>query len=369
MTEYWKSTPKYYCKYCNQWMTDNKSTRQTHDSGPKHKERLEKFNKDKREAKFHGERSEHALASAMREIEKAAKEAIGVDRQEYGQIFKASNISAPPSLYVRKGGSNSIISQREEENTDKVDNLRGDDKGVYTIRGQTYLEGKLHEDKLHAGVNCEIFVDILDRWIPANILKINLVFVPNTDMVLKTFQVSYKYATEDEYEANPLSGTDVTENDVKSDRLRLLVDADFLEKLEETNAQLEAEAKLDIQINENTGVGGWSTVSVSVYNEEEEEAKRIAAMQEEEYIKNSVNGKVNGDYNSTLDEQDDSALAAYDPNNTGVYRGVQIASDVIDDRTTSLSKGEKVGFKKRKAISTNSGALNNLKQIRVKDES
>ena len=47
-------------------MTDNKMTRQTHDAGDKHKDKLERFNKERREAKFHGERSQHALNSAMR---------------------------------------------------------------------------------------------------------------------------------------------------------------------------------------------------------------------------------------------------------------------------------------------------------------
>lgn len=27
MTEYWKSTPKYYCKTCNTWIADNRVVR------------------------------------------------------------------------------------------------------------------------------------------------------------------------------------------------------------------------------------------------------------------------------------------------------------------------------------------------------
>ena len=135
---------------------------------------------------------------------------------------------------------------------------------------------------MRAGVECEIFVDELDRWISASIRKLNVVFVPNTEIVMKTFIVEYKYATDEEIEADPSAGEDRVEEDVRSDRLRLLVDADY--KTKEMIAEEEeaaAAAEVVKVLDTNTGLGGWATVSVSVYDEAAEAAKREAEAEEE----------------------------------------------------------------------------------------
>lgn len=41
-------------------------------------------------------------------------------------------------------------------------------------------------------------------------------------------------------------------------------------------------------------------------------------------------------------------MKAYDPNNTGMYRGFKVGGNIIDTEMESLAKGEKVAFKKRK---------------------
>jgi radical SAM superfamily enzyme len=56
MTEYWVSQSKYYCKFCKQWMADNKATRQLHDLSEKHKSQVEYFHKKKSDDKLHGAR-------------------------------------------------------------------------------------------------------------------------------------------------------------------------------------------------------------------------------------------------------------------------------------------------------------------------
>ena len=66
-------------------------------------------------------------------------------------------------------------------------------------------------------------------------------------------------------------------DNVRSDRLRLLVDAELMtEEMrtieEETKATIGASET--VVIDSNTGLGGWSTVSVEVYNEEEMEMMR-----------------------------------------------------------------------------------------------
>jgi hypothetical protein len=46
MSEYWKSTPKYWCKHCKTFVRDTKVDRQNHDATPKHQGNLKRFLRD-----------------------------------------------------------------------------------------------------------------------------------------------------------------------------------------------------------------------------------------------------------------------------------------------------------------------------------
>ena len=41
-----------------------------------------------------------------------------------------------------------------------AENLRGSSSGLYTIKGQNYLEGELHQDRITRHTRCEIFVEV-----------------------------------------------------------------------------------------------------------------------------------------------------------------------------------------------------------------
>ena len=43
MSEYWKSTGKYWCKYCSVFVTDNKICRKKHEESDKHKQKTSDF--------------------------------------------------------------------------------------------------------------------------------------------------------------------------------------------------------------------------------------------------------------------------------------------------------------------------------------
>jgi hypothetical protein len=58
-----------------------------HENGGKHKEKLDMFNKQKRDEKLHGARSEQDLQRQLNEINRAAKEALVVDRTQTGSTF------------------------------------------------------------------------------------------------------------------------------------------------------------------------------------------------------------------------------------------------------------------------------------------
>ena len=78
-------------------------SRQLHDSGVKHKINVEEFHKKKREQKLYGARSEREVKDQLAEIERAAREAIAIDRQDssYNSFYRSSSTvvtssGAPP---------------------------------------------------------------------------------------------------------------------------------------------------------------------------------------------------------------------------------------------------------------------------------
>lgn len=120
MSEYWVSQAKHYCKFCNIWMADNKPSKQLHENSVKHKMAVDLFHKDKREKALHGARSERELKMQLLEIEKAANEAIQVDRMTSGgQFYQAPKANAfgrpppPPPIFGQK--LNTSANDGEEE--------------------------------------------------------------------------------------------------------------------------------------------------------------------------------------------------------------------------------------------------------------
>lgn len=91
--------------------------------------------------------------------------------------------------------------------------------------------------------------------------------VPNTTIVLLTFEVQYTITFEDATEEV------VQEVNVKCDRLRLIakedVDQDVFTLMAEEK-QAAAPPPLPAPIDENTGISVWQTVSVNVVDEDEE---------------------------------------------------------------------------------------------------
>jgi len=65
MSEYWKSTPRYYCKHCKMYVTDTPLSRKNHDSSPKHQGNLKRFLRDLHR---NNEREKAAAESAKREV-------------------------------------------------------------------------------------------------------------------------------------------------------------------------------------------------------------------------------------------------------------------------------------------------------------
>ncbi|KAH6695553.1 hypothetical protein F5X68DRAFT_163820 [Plectosphaerella plurivora] len=67
MSEHWKSTPKYWCKYCSIFVRDTKLERQNHDATGRHQGALKRFLRDLHRGH---EREEQDKERAKREIER-----------------------------------------------------------------------------------------------------------------------------------------------------------------------------------------------------------------------------------------------------------------------------------------------------------
>ncbi|KAG9775030.1 hypothetical protein ABEF93_005834 [Exophiala dermatitidis] len=74
MSEYWKSTPKYWCKHCSTYVKDTPFERRQHENTGKHQGNLKRFLRD---IQNNHERSEREKDRAKAEVERLSKVAGG----------------------------------------------------------------------------------------------------------------------------------------------------------------------------------------------------------------------------------------------------------------------------------------------------
>ncbi|KAH7049478.1 hypothetical protein BKA57DRAFT_459976 [Linnemannia elongata] len=79
MSEYWKSNAKFFCRFCKIYITDNKSTRNIHDQGTKHKENVERFLREQNQRGRDREAESARMDKQMDAIEKAAMRQYQLD--------------------------------------------------------------------------------------------------------------------------------------------------------------------------------------------------------------------------------------------------------------------------------------------------
>ncbi|KAG0079476.1 hypothetical protein BGZ90_002511 [Linnemannia elongata] len=78
-SEYWKSNAKFFCRFCKIYITDNKSTRNIHDQGTKHKENVERFLREQNQRGRDREAESARMDKQMDAIEKAAMRQYQLD--------------------------------------------------------------------------------------------------------------------------------------------------------------------------------------------------------------------------------------------------------------------------------------------------
>lgn len=78
-TEPWRSNERYYCVACNSWMGSDRQSILIHENGKKHRENVEANLIKRREEKLRIEKSKSNLESSLKDMEKAATEAMSRD--------------------------------------------------------------------------------------------------------------------------------------------------------------------------------------------------------------------------------------------------------------------------------------------------
>lgn len=209
----------------------------------------------------------------------------------------------------------------------------------------------------------------IEEWLPALIEKAFVHMIPNTDLSFRKFTIAYMV---------PEKPQPVTEKEVRSDRLRIKMPVGMtLESAQRMIRQMqgigdtEEEAATVYQepvvIDEETGMGEWSTVVVREIDESDEAvAKREAEAQAEaeRLAEEEKRREALEDFSS----QGDNALGAFNPWG-GSYKGVQLEAKDSSNGSKRAKREEEimimtngdVGFKKRK----NAGGDKKQKRIRT----
>ncbi|KAF1331571.1 hypothetical protein FI667_g4121, partial [Globisporangium splendens] len=343
-----------------------------HEQGKKHKEFVEETLKQKRKAKSEAYHSERDLQDQLRAIEEAAQAKYAQDMARSGvppppPPRRGGQAPPPPPRHAGAHGKRAQNArgnaQEEEEHTEEES--KEEDHGIYAIRGEVFLEGKRHEDKLETGSACQIWVEELDEWLDALIEKTVVHTIPNTDLSFRRFTITYMA---------PGVPQPTTEAEVRSDRLRIKMPAGMtLETAQRMILNLqnggtttaEEAVKAQVIVDEETGMGEWSTVVVREIDESEEAiAQREAEAQAEtdKIAEEEKRREALEDFSS----QGDNALGAFNPWG-GSYKGVQIDKDLTEikrarEEEIMITTNGSVGFKKRKKA--NSGK----KQKRIRSE-
>ncbi|KAI1616806.1 hypothetical protein EDD37DRAFT_645383 [Exophiala viscosa] len=81
MSEYWKSTPKYWCKHCTAFVKDTPFERKQHESTAKHQNNLKRFLRDIQNSHERGERDKERAKSEVERLSKVAGSDHDTQRQ------------------------------------------------------------------------------------------------------------------------------------------------------------------------------------------------------------------------------------------------------------------------------------------------
>ncbi|KAI2470163.1 hypothetical protein F4781DRAFT_185075 [Annulohypoxylon bovei var. microspora] len=126
MSEYWKSTPKYWCKHCSTYVRDTKLERQNHEATAKHQGSLKRFLRDLHR---NHEQDQREKDRAKREVERLNGIVSSASTDNVASISKDSaggNIPAPSQTRATGSQRQKQWEQLADMGIDVPTELRGD---------------------------------------------------------------------------------------------------------------------------------------------------------------------------------------------------------------------------------------------------
>ncbi len=346
----------------------------------------------RREEKLKEEKDAKAMENSLKAIEQAAALAHSSDvasgaflssQQRFGLNGMPATTSGDTCAVVQK--NNSMLGEGEmklwkdrkekrkkfktDDEIEKDDkeqmpkrmkfNLRPDE-GHYQKGQNTYLEGGIYASIFEQDMPVQIWTgsttmtldyrksdEAMDNWKTGIILRVHKQSTSNAQPIDLNPLCDISYL-------NDINDDDETiEKKVEGDRLRLVLGSDDLipSTIEEARLSLmggEEIIKIDdhaqTEIDENTGLSSWGTVSirkVTISREVKEERERARAKRREQLEKEK--SKERDEQTRRMEEAkhsnaDDSALGAYDVWSTSGkagYKGVTLQTDSKVDATDS----------------------------------
>jgi len=381
-----------------------------HENGKKHRENMEMSLQKRRDDKVQEEQASKEMEKTLKMMEAAAGKKIQEDmatgtfqQSSFGGAHSGGHSAAFSSILQGNGNGAQGKSQGEmkswqdrKEKRKKVEggsdaqdtNIQEDarnkrmkvameldsNEGHYQKGSQTFLEGRIYAPIFEEDMPVQIWIGsetmtheyrssdgAHDMWKTGIILRVHKepVSPENTDQTLYTLANSFKCDVS--YLRNLNDEDETIEKKVQGDRLRIQLGSDDLipTTIEEARLSLmggEEEIQVDhganANIDENTGLSSWGTVSVkkiAISQEVKDERARARTKRREELDKEKMKereAEARRMEETKHSNADDSALGAYDVWSTsgkGGYKGVQIHTEStvdVNDTAKSLSKGK-----------------------------
>lgn len=399
MTDFWVSNAKHFCNLCKVWCQGDPVSIKRHEEGPKHKDRVAARLKA---ARRKSQPSDEDVARQLREIEAAAAESM---RQTAASGTFAGTLDVDPTVGVRPVRARPGIGPRPGEGWYKGDStadfhdnfdahsfretrpaVREEDEdpgGEYVARGIKYFQGLAHRDKFVTRGLCELWVEATDKWLPAVVVQVKRFAAGDSEdrtydvrLLVEPPELPSAGATRLERHL-AAAARDNLVRDVNAKDLRVKADSDGVwrprrtddAKVDEARPFFRDQTPIEApppQVDQNTGIGQWTTVAVREFDEAKEEALRLDAEAKRESLRarreqvrqaESRHAADRARQLNAVEESRDalnSQLGVYD--RTDVYRGIKLhADDDVFDAGSGATTEEhsapdatQAVFKKRK---------------------
>lgn len=394
--EPWRNKERHYCAVCNAWMGSDRQSILLHENGKKHREAVEADLEKRRDDKAKKEKSKKDLESVFAKVNAAAGGGGGIpanfgSAKPWEQYQHAQPVTSSCTQQVIKKEPK----QRPIKVTSSIDTkpkapetpVFDPNIGHYELEGIIYLEGQVYAKMLEEGMPCQLW---MGSTVATDLEKRDLRNYNHWKKMALLAKVVKKRGGDGEskitchvsYLQNATDDDETLETNVLPSRIRLLLNSDpsIPSTMEEAHlALMGGEQTIQVgndnvtaaaNVDENTGLSGWSTTTIrKVSSQYEQNQEKKRQRQHEKEVAEYKEKKEKEIQARKMEEAKyanghDSALGAYDvwssansaAGSAGAakrsYKGVDINKETtmeVADTAKSLSKGKgSVAFKKKK---------------------